>query len=160
MADKAIEVLLNEKRNFAPRKQFTDADIVDEKGNSVSTEPVFPLPYWDRARVRGKQRCLSASPPIEGEQGGSGSVGLLLVIAIFLLLVPHEGDAQPKEKVRVALGSISVNSSIIPIGQQAGLFSKHGLDIEPTYLSGGEPAGKAKCFNAGFGRRDGSRPAV
>ena len=47
-------------------------------------------------------------------------------------------SAQPsKEKVRVALGSISVNASVIPVGKQAGLFAKHGIDVEPIYMGGG-----------------------
>lgn len=57
---------------------------------------------------------------------------------LFLFLIlPNLGWAQTKEKVRVALGSISVNSSVIPIGKQAGLFAKHGIDVEPIYMGGG-----------------------
>jgi ABC-type nitrate/sulfonate/bicarbonate transport system substrate-binding protein len=56
---------------------------------------------------------------------------------LFAVLVPHHGYSQVKEKVRVALGSISVNSSVIPIGHQAGLFAKHGIDLEPIYMGGG-----------------------
>src|SRR5436305_7685160 len=59
------------------------------------------------------------------------------VLAFVVFVSAHAGNTQTaKEKVRVALGSISVNSSIIPIGQEAGLFSKHGLDIEPIYFGG------------------------
>src|ERR1044071_4006165 len=46
-------------------------------------------------------------------------------------------DAQSREKVRVALGSISVNSSVISIGADNGLFSKYGVDVEPIYFGGG-----------------------
>ena len=60
------------------------------------------------------------------------------VLAFVVFVSAHAGNTQTaKEKVRIALGSISVNSSIIPIGQEAGLFSKHGLDIEPIYFGGG-----------------------
>lgn len=45
--------------------------------------------------------------------------------------------AQPKEKLRVAQGSISVNSSVLPIGKEAGLFAKYGIDLEPIYMGGG-----------------------
>jgi NitT/TauT family transport system substrate-binding protein len=55
----------------------------------------------------------------------------------FLLIVPELGSAQTREKIRVALGSISVNSSVIPIGAQQGLFGKHGADVEPIYFGGG-----------------------
>ncbi len=60
-------------------------------------------------------------------------------LALFLVLIfPAFGLAQAsREKVRVALGSISVNSSVIPIGQQAGLFAKYGVDLEPIYMGGG-----------------------
>src|SRR5919109_2355224 len=60
------------------------------------------------------------------------------LVALFTVLAPRQGDAQSsKERVRVALGSISINSSIIPLGQQAGLFAKHGIDLEPIYMGGG-----------------------
>lgn len=39
--------------------------------------------------------------------------------------------------MRVALGSISVNTAVVPVGQQAGLFAKHGIDLEPIYMGGG-----------------------
>lgn len=56
---------------------------------------------------------------------------------VFVLIFPALGWAQTKEKIRVALGSISVNSSVIPVGKQAGLFAKHGIDLEPIYMGGG-----------------------
>jgi NitT/TauT family transport system substrate-binding protein len=52
-------------------------------------------------------------------------------------LVPLIGSAQTREKVRVALGSISVNTSVIPVGYQYGIFAKHGVDLEPIYMGGG-----------------------
>jgi ABC-type nitrate/sulfonate/bicarbonate transport system substrate-binding protein len=63
----------------------------------------------------------------------------IILLLIFLLAgLPEWVCAQTtREKVRVALGSISVNSSVIPIGQQAGLFSKYGVDVEPIYFGGG-----------------------
>ena len=62
---------------------------------------------------------------------------LKLIIALLILALPEWGWAQVREKIRVALGSVSVNSSVIPIGQQAGLFSKYGVDVEPIYFGGG-----------------------
>jgi NitT/TauT family transport system substrate-binding protein len=61
---------------------------------------------------------------------------LRLVVVLFLVL-PSLGSAQTKEKVRVALGAISVNTSVIPIGHQYGIFTKHGVDLEPIYMGGG-----------------------
>jgi ABC-type nitrate/sulfonate/bicarbonate transport system substrate-binding protein len=55
----------------------------------------------------------------------------------FFLILPTIGWSQTREKIRVALGSISVNSSVIPIGKEAGLFAKHGIDLEPIYMGGG-----------------------
>jgi NitT/TauT family transport system substrate-binding protein len=60
-----------------------------------------------------------------------------LLIALCVLLIPNQGDSQTKEKIRVALGSISVNTSVIPVGHQAGLFAKYGVDLEPIYMGGG-----------------------
>jgi NitT/TauT family transport system substrate-binding protein len=45
--------------------------------------------------------------------------------------------AQPKERVRVAQGSISVNSSVLPIGKENGVFAKYGIDLEAIYMGGG-----------------------
>jgi ABC-type nitrate/sulfonate/bicarbonate transport system substrate-binding protein len=62
----------------------------------------------------------------------------ILLLVLLLVSLPESVVAQAaKEKVRVALGSISVNSSVIPIGQQAGLFAKYGVDVEPIYFGGG-----------------------
>jgi hypothetical protein len=32
------------------------------------------------------------------------------------------------------LGSISVNTSVIPVGHQYGIFAKYGVDLEPIYM--------------------------
>jgi ABC-type nitrate/sulfonate/bicarbonate transport system substrate-binding protein len=63
----------------------------------------------------------------------------IILLLIFLLAgLPEWARAETaREKIRVALGSISVNSSVIPIGQQAGLFAKYGIDVEPIYFGGG-----------------------
>ncbi|HEY7221569.1 MAG TPA: ABC transporter substrate-binding protein, partial [Candidatus Binatia bacterium] len=60
---------------------------------------------------------------------------LLLMLSIALL--PQISSAQQREKVRVALGAISVNTSVIPVGAQYGLFAKYGVDVEPIYMGGG-----------------------
>ena len=92
--------------------------------------------------MRGKQRHLSPSPqlsPVKGEEARK-SLGVLFVfclVAFAVLFIPGRGRSQTREKIRVALGSISVNSSVIPIGKDAGIFAKHGIDIEPIYMGGG-----------------------
>ena len=62
---------------------------------------------------------------------------LRLILILGLMIVPQIATAQPREKVRVALGSISVNTSVIPVGAQYGLFAKYGIDLEPIYMGGG-----------------------
>ena len=60
-----------------------------------------------------------------------------LILILVLLAAPGIGSAQTREKVRVALGSISVSSSLFPIAQQVGIFPKYGIDMEPIYFGGG-----------------------
>ena len=60
-----------------------------------------------------------------------------LIALLLVLILPAFAWAQAREKIRVALGSISVNSSVIPIGREAGIFAKYGIDIEPIYMGGG-----------------------
>ncbi len=60
-----------------------------------------------------------------------------ILVAFIVLLYPLQVWAQPKERIRVAQGSISVNSSVLPIGKENGLFAKHGIDLEPIYMGGG-----------------------
>jgi ABC-type nitrate/sulfonate/bicarbonate transport system substrate-binding protein len=54
-----------------------------------------------------------------------------------MTLLPQISSGQQREKVRVALGSISVSSSLFPIAQQVGIFPKYGIDMEPIYFGGG-----------------------
>jgi NitT/TauT family transport system substrate-binding protein len=78
-----------------------------------------------------------ATESIKGEETGGIRGILFLLLALFVLLNPNQSNSQTKEKVRVALGSISVNSSILPLGNEVGLFAKHGIDLEPIYMGGG-----------------------
>lgn len=65
-------------------------------------------------------------------------MGRTIFFFLFLFLIlPNIAWGQTREKIRVAQGSISVNSSVIPIGKDAGLFAKHGIDLEPIYMGGG-----------------------
>ena len=63
-------------------------------------------------------------------------IGKVLFLILFLIL-PNLVWGQTREKIRVALGSISVNSSVLSVGKDAGLFAKYGLDVEPIYIGGG-----------------------
>lgn len=59
----------------------------------------------------------------------------LIFAVVFVVSIFRSGQAG--ERVRVALGSISVNASVIPIGKEAGIFARHGLEVEPIYMGGG-----------------------
>ncbi len=64
----------------------------------------------------------------------------VFLVLLLVFIFPALGLAQAqgsREKIRVALGSISVNSSVIPIGKEVGIFAKYGIDIEPIYMGGG-----------------------
>ena len=60
-----------------------------------------------------------------------------VIIAFVVVILPQWVWGQPREKVRVALGSVSVSSSLFPIAQQVGIFPKYGIDMEPIYFGGG-----------------------
>ena len=64
-------------------------------------------------------------------------IRLKLFVALLVLILPEIAWGQAREKIRVALGSISVNSSVVSIGNEAGAFVKYGLEVEPIYMGGG-----------------------
>ena len=119
MADKAIEVSFRRKRTFPPVKSWAAARTSRSGGGG---------------EIEGPQ-----SSPAQAEEAirNRRFLNLLFVVAVSVLLLPGQGYSQSREKVRAALGSISVNSSVIPIGAQNGLFSKYGVDLEPIYFGGG-----------------------
>src|ERR1041384_7527530 len=61
----------------------------------------------------------------------------IFLLTSALMALPQVSSAQQRDKVRVALGSISVSSSLFPIAQQVGIFPKYGIDMEPIYFGGG-----------------------
>ncbi len=61
----------------------------------------------------------------------------LSMFSLILLVLPNVSWGQTRETVRVALGSVSVSSSLFPIAQQVGIFPKYGIDMEPIYFGGG-----------------------
>ena len=116
--------------------------------NFVSNAPAqfsFPLPLRplrERERVRGDERNHAPSPlssPVKGEEVFRIAIPRVLTSLLVgvVLLACGPADAQTREKVRVALGSISVNTSVIPVGHQYGMFAKYGVDLEPIYMGGG-----------------------
>ena len=60
----------------------------------------------------------------------------LLVLAALLFLWPVR-DGYPQEKIRVGYGAVSVQSGLVWIANQKGLFAKYGLAPEIIYIPGG-----------------------
>src|SRR5262250_3447717 len=58
-----------------------------------------------------------------------------LIALLFLLAAASEASAQ--EKIRVGQGSISLQSGLMYIGKDRGLFAKYGLTTEVIYIPGG-----------------------
>jgi NitT/TauT family transport system substrate-binding protein len=85
--------------------------------------------------TKNRQNSLGVKQSREKER--MNVIRSLVLLVIGILLAPQISAAQTREKIRVALGSISVNSSVIPIGAQHGLFSKYGVEVEPIYFGGG-----------------------
>jgi NitT/TauT family transport system substrate-binding protein len=56
-------------------------------------------------------------------------------LVALLLLCRTQSDAQ--EKLRVGLGSISLQSGLVHIAKDRGLFAKYGLIVESIYIPGG-----------------------
>jgi len=60
----------------------------------------------------------------------------VLVLAALLFLWPIR-DGHPQEKIRVGYGAVSVQSGLVWIANQKGLFAKYGLAPEIIYIPGG-----------------------
>jgi NitT/TauT family transport system substrate-binding protein len=58
-------------------------------------------------------------------------------IALIVFLLIFGADAGAQEKIRVGLGSISLQSGLVHIGKDRGLFAKYGLTVESIYIPGG-----------------------
>jgi NMT1/THI5 like len=105
--------------------------------NECEGSKISPCGRNDR-KANGGDVFDSATQSVKREDVSAASRSIISwLIAALLALVPHGSDAQPREKVRVALGSISVNTSVIPVGHQYGVFAKYGVDLEPIYMGGG-----------------------
>ncbi|HYT54883.1 MAG TPA: ABC transporter substrate-binding protein [Verrucomicrobiae bacterium] len=58
---------------------------------------------------------------------------LLIMLLVYYLIGPVEAQ----EKLRVGLGSISLQSGLVHIAKDRGLFAKYGLVVESVYIPGG-----------------------
>src|SRR4026207_659744 len=61
------------------------------------------------------------------------SMTCFALLALFCLTVP----ANAQERIRVGLGSISLQSGLVHIAKDRGLFAKYGLFAESVYIPGG-----------------------
>ena len=59
---------------------------------------------------------------------------LLLNMLLAYCLI---GSSEAQEKVRVGLGAISLQSGLVHIAKDRGLFAKYGLTVESVYIPGG-----------------------
>jgi len=59
-----------------------------------------------------------------------------LFLMLLISFIVH-GQARAQEKLRVGLGSVSLQSGLVYIGNDRGLFAKYGLTTEAIYIPGG-----------------------
>ncbi len=59
------------------------------------------------------------------------------ILALCLLSISMVINAHAQDKIRVGLGSISLQSGLVHIGKDRGLFAKYGLSTEAIYIPGG-----------------------
>jgi NitT/TauT family transport system substrate-binding protein len=63
------------------------------------------------------------------------------VVAAVIFLVAGSAAAQPRaERLRIVYSAIGSSQSPLWIAHEAGLFKKHGLDVEILYVAGGSRA--------------------
>jgi len=60
---------------------------------------------------------------------------IALAVGLITLVALHSVQAQ--EKIRVGQGSVSLQSGLMHIGKDRGLFAKYGLTTETIYIPGG-----------------------
>lgn len=80
---------------------------------------------------------------MDGLSSSRKTPSLLLAAALYLLaLVANaQGQASP-EKIRLAYSAIAGSQATFWIPYEAGIFRKHGLDVELVYVAGGGRAGQ------------------
>jgi NitT/TauT family transport system substrate-binding protein len=64
------------------------------------------------------------------------------LVSIVLALAPMAAAQAPLEKVRLAYSAIGGSQASFWIPYEAGIFRKHGLDVELLYVAGGGRAGQ------------------
>jgi NitT/TauT family transport system substrate-binding protein len=65
------------------------------------------------------------------------SIDTVLIALLVILGALFHADAFAQERIRVGLGSISLQSGLVHIAKERGLFAKYGLATESIYIPGG-----------------------
>jgi NitT/TauT family transport system substrate-binding protein len=60
-----------------------------------------------------------------------------IYVALIALVSIVSAEVGAQERLRVGLGSISLQSGLVHIAKDRGLFAKHGLTVESIYIPGG-----------------------
>jgi ABC-type nitrate/sulfonate/bicarbonate transport system substrate-binding protein len=60
-----------------------------------------------------------------------------IIFSLLLIVICLPGLSAAQDKLRVGQGSISLQSGLMYIAKDRGLFAKHGLDVETIYIPGG-----------------------
>jgi ABC-type nitrate/sulfonate/bicarbonate transport system substrate-binding protein len=73
-------------------------------------------------------------------------IALALTGVLFTLALCTDGNAQTRgEKLRVVYSAIGSSQSPLWIAHEAGIFKKHGLDVELLYVAAGSRAKSARA---------------
>src|SRR4051794_34992380 len=59
---------------------------------------------------------------------------------LFILAVPPARGADAPQKLRVAYAAITAAFSLPWVAKEAGIFARHGLDVELVYIAAGSRA--------------------
>ena len=68
------------------------------------------------------------------------TISLLAICVSFGLMTSAGGAAEPPQKLRVAYAAVTAAFSIPWIAKEAGIFQRHGLDVELVYIAAGSRA--------------------
>ncbi|MBM4261079.1 MAG: ABC transporter substrate-binding protein [Deltaproteobacteria bacterium] len=68
-------------------------------------------------------------------RGLRGAIGFFILTSVFSTL-SMSGRALGQTKIRAAFGTPSLSQVVFPLGVQSGMFSRHGLSVEPIYVAG------------------------
>ena len=69
------------------------------------------------------------------------TISLLAICVSFGLMTSAGGAAEAPQKLRVAYAAVTAAFSIPWIAKEAGIFQRHGLDVELVYIA----AGRGRC---------------